>query len=314
MRLAFMGTPDFALPTIQALIETKRHDLVCAITQPDKPKGRGRHVKAPAVKQYAMNKGIPVLQPVRIRDNQEIYTSLVQYRLDAVIVVAYGKILPAEMLDIPVKGFINVHASLLPSLRGAAPINRAILQGCASTGISIMQIDAGMDTGPVYRKVQIPIETDDDAVTLSSKLGVLGAETLLEVLDLVERDNLQPIPQDHEKATYAPMLRKDEGEIDWNQDPITIHNMIRGLVPWPCAHSHIGPKTLKIWKASYLAEDHDLPQGSLVKDASGLKIACAGGYIIPHALQIEGRNIVDSHAFSCGLKNDRIILSQGGLQ
>lgn len=309
-----MGTPDFALPTIRALIDSKKHEVVCVITQTDKPKGRGRHLMPPPVKQYALDKGIPVLQPEKIKNNKEIYESLDQLGLDAVIVVAYGKILPADMLDIPKKGFINVHASLLPSFRGAAPINRAIMNGCSTTGVSIMQIDAGMDSGPVYIKEQIPIDHDDDAMILSSKLSVLGAETLLEALDLIDSGQLLPVPQDHEQATYSPMLSKDEGEIDWDQDPITIYNMIRALVPWPCAYSHKGSKTLKIWKASYLVEDHDLPRGSLIKDATGLKIACSGGYIIPHSLQMEGKKVMESNAFSCGLKDEGLILSKGGLQ
>ncbi|MBN2298326.1 MAG: methionyl-tRNA formyltransferase [Deltaproteobacteria bacterium] len=308
-----MGTPDFALPTIQALVGTEKHEVVCVITQPDKPKGRGRHLMPPPVKQYALEKGIPVLQPERIKNNREIYESIDEFRLDAVIVVAYGKILPADMLEIPRKGFINVHASLLPSLRGAAPINRAILSGCTTTGVSIMQIDAGMDSGPVYLKAQIPINENDDAMTLSTKLSFLGADKLLDALELLDRGQLSPIPQDHEQATYAPMLTKNEGEIDWNKDPVTIHNMIRALVPWPCAYSHMGPKTLKIWKSSYLIEDHDLPRGSLVKDATGLKIACSRGYIIPQTLQMEGKKIMESEAFSCGLRDKRIILSKGEL-
>lgn len=311
MRLAFMGTPDFALPAIQALADTQNHEVVCVITQPDKPKGRGRHLMAPPVKQYALEKDIPVLQPERIKGNREIYASLDQLGLDAVIVVAYGKLLPADMLEIPKKGFINVHASLLPYFRGAAPINRAILNGCTSTGVSIMKIDAGMDSGPVYLRAQIPISEDDDAMILSTKLSVLGADKLLEALDLLERDQITPVPQDHEQATYAPMLTKDEGEIAWNCDPVTIHNMIRALVPWPCAYSHMGSKTLKIWKASYLAEDHDLPAGTLVKDSSGLRITCSGGFIIPTTLQLEGKKIMDSYAFSCGLRDERIRLSKG---
>lgn len=312
MRLAFMGTPDFALPTLKALVGAQDHEVVSVITQSDKPKGRGRLLQAPPVKQYAMEKGILVLQPERLRENREIYQALEQAHLDAVIVVAYGKMIPADMLTIPEFGFINVHASLLPSFRGAAPINRAILAGCTETGVSIMQIDSGMDSGPVYLQAVLPIDENEDALSLTKKLSELGAHKLMETLSSLAQGSISPQPQDHEQATLAPMLKKEEGEIDWEDDPVRIHNMIRAFVPWPCAYTSMGSKTLKILAASYSREDHDLTKGTLIKDGQDLKIACSRGFILPHVVQVEGKKAMESRAFSCGLHDSHMILGTGG--
>lgn len=313
MRLAFMGTPDFALMSLQALIDAAEHEVVLVITQTDKPKGRGRQLQPPPVKQLAGEMGIPVLQPERLKHNDEIYSSLVQAGLDAVIVVAYGKMIPADMLEIPRHGFINVHASILPFYRGAAPINRAILAGEPKTGVSIMRIDAGMDSGPVYLQAEIPIEESEDAEVLSKRLSELGAIKLTETLELLDKGELSPTPQDHDRATYAPMLKKEEGEIDWGNDVKTIHNMIRAFVPWPCAYTFMGTKTLKIWSGSYQSENHEFINGTLVKDGARLKIACSGGFIIPHVLQLEGKKAMDSNAFSCGIHESHIMLGKGEL-
>lgn len=313
MRLAFMGTPDFALPTLQALIEAREHEVVGVITQPDKPKGRGRHLQAPPVKQLAAEKGIEVLQPARLKDNREIYAYLEDARLDAVIVVAYGKMIPADMLEIPREGFINVHASLLPYFRGAAPINWTILAGCNITGVSIMRIDAGMDSGPVLLQAQTPVDETDDAIALAKRLSHLGAINLLETLELLYKGKVIQRQQDHEKATYAPMLKKDQGEIDWGSDPVTIHNMIRALVPWPCAYTYMGSKILKIWAGSYIKDNHEFPGGTLIKEGPALKIACLGGFIIPQTLQLEGKKAMESQAFSCGIHDSRTTLGKGEL-
>lgn len=310
MKLAFMGTPDFALPTLKALIEDPKHEVTGVFTQPDKPRGRGRHLQAPSVKQLAIEFGLPVFQPNRLKDNDEIYTFLRKSDLDAVIVVAYGKMIPDDMLEIPRLGFINVHASLLPFFRGAAPINRAILNGSKTTGVSIMDIDSGMDSGPVYLQAEMTIDENEDATELSGKLSVLGAEKLIETLALLGKGEIEPKPQKHDKASFAPMLKKEEGKIDWNNDPVTIHNMIRALVPWPCAYTSMGRKTLKIWKGTYILEDHSLPNGTLVKTGIDLKIACSGGYIIPHILQVEGKRSMESSAFSCGLHLSQIVLGK----
>lgn len=308
MRLVFMGTPEFALPSFKALIEAGKHRVLSVVTQPDKPKGRGRHLMMPPVKELALKKGIPVVQPQALRGNAEIAGMLSDLALDAVIVVAYGKMIPDEMLAIPARGFINVHASLLPALRGAAPINRAILEGCVTTGVSIMQIDSGMDSGPVFLRSEVPIPEDEDAIGLSARLSALGAEKLLETLDLLERGRIEAKLQEHGKATYAPMLKKDEGKIDWGSDPRSIHNMVRGLLPWPCAYTFFGSKVLKILKSTYRFEEHTLEPGTMSRTDRELTIACRQGFLLPQVLQVEGKKAVDARAFSNGLRTSRVML------
>ena len=307
MRLAFMGTPVFAVPALSALMESK-HDIAFVITQPDKPKGRGMHLQAPPVKELAGKVGLEVFQPQALKNNTEIHDLFTSSKLDAVIVVAYGKMIPTDMLIIPSIGFLNIHASLLPDLRGASPINRAIMAGYTTTGISIMQIDEGMDSGPVYLQASIPISATDDAENLALRLSALGAPKLLETLALIEDEKMRPVPQDHAGSTYAPMLTKEDGKIDWGREPRSIHNMIRGLVPWPCAYTYLDGKMLKIMSGSYEINDHGIMYGTLLKEKSGVKIACAGGYIIPKILQLEGKKTLDAAAFSCGLKADEAIL------
>ncbi|MEA3222995.1 MAG: methionyl-tRNA formyltransferase [Thermodesulfobacteriota bacterium] len=302
MKLAFMGTPEFALPTLKALVDCDDHDLCMVVTQPDKPRGRGRHLDAPPVKVEAIRYNIPVFQPEVIGE-KKIYDSLTQNKPDAVVVVAYGKIIPKDMLYLPRSGFINIHASLLPLYRGAAPINRAIIDGCKTTGISIMQIDPGMDTGPVYMQAQIPIEERDDAIILSQRLAALGAQKIIETLALIGKATLEPKPQDHQRATYAPILKKEEGLINWDRNPASIHNLIRGLVPWPCAFTYVNSRPIKIWEASYLIQNHNVGPGTLIKEGKGIKIACQGGFIIPEKVQPAGKKMMDATAFACGLKN-----------
>ena len=299
MRLAFAGTPEFAIPTLKKLLRS--HTVCLVITQPDRPKGRGKIVEPPPVKIEAINNHIPVTQPDTLRDGK-IHNLLKAHNLDAVVVVAYGKMIPEDMLYIPRHGFINVHASLLPLYRGASPINRAIMDGHKASGVSIMLIDKGMDSGPVYLKAEIPIEDNDDAITLAKKLSILGAEKILEVLTLIGKGEIQPKPQDHAMATYAPMLKKPEGSINWDQNPIIINNMIRGLVPWPCVLVHVNAIPLKIWKASYTIQEHELKPGTLIKEKGGIKIACRGGYIVLEKVQPAGKKIMDALAFAQGLR------------
>jgi len=307
MRLAFMGTPDFSVPTLDALAGS-RHEVAFVITQPDKPKGRGMNIQSPPVKELAMGNGIRVYQPATLKDNAEILELFATSRLDTVIVVAYGKMIPSPMLAIPPFGFLNIHASLLPDLRGASPINRAIMAGYASTGISIMQIDEGMDSGPVFLQESIPIRETDDAEGLSERLSRLGAARLLDTLDMIEGGTIQAVPQDHSLATFAPLLTKEDGKIDWARDPRTIHDLIRGLVPWPCGYTYLYGKMLKIMSCTYEIEDHGYMNGTLLKVKSGVKIACAGGFIIPKTLQMEGKKALDAAAFSCGLKTEIMVL------
>ena len=311
MKLVFMGTPEFALPPLKALIAAPGHEVLGVVTQPDKPSGRGRHLQMPPVKQETLAHGIPVFQPRTLKGNAEFASTLTGLKPDAVVVVAYGKMIPEELLSVPAHGFINVHASLLPEFRGAAPINRAILQGCTVSGVSIMQLDQGMDSGPVFMRSEVAIPENMDAPSLFARLSALGAEKLLETLALLEQGRIDPVPQDHERATYAPMLRKEEGEIDWNKSPRQIHNMVRGLLPWPCAYSFLGSKTVRILKSSYRVEGHELDGGTMIKSPEGLRVACRGGFLIPEVLQIEGKKAMDARAFSNGLQAPRVMLGRG---
>lgn len=310
MKLAFMGTPEFALPTLLALIDSKDHEVLYVITQPDKPKGRGQHFHMPPVKVLALEYSIPVLQPAKIKENAQLAGLLGQLGLDAVIVVAFGKMIPDSMLGIPRHGFINIHASLLPHFRGAAPINRAILKGCTKTGVSIMQIDSGMDSGPIFLESETSIPDDEDAISLSQRLSRLGAEKLILTLDLLKQGKITPMPQRHEGATFAPMLSKEEGEIDWSKDPKTIHDMVRGLVPWPCAYTYMGSKALKILRSVYSLHEHGLACGTMRKEGTGITIACNGGFIIPEIVQLEGKKTIDSRAFSIGLHTNEVMLGR----
>jgi len=305
-----MGTPEFALPSLKILAESEKHEVALVITQPDKPKGRGLHLEHPPVKVMAMKHDIPVMQPQKIKGNMEVIQAFEEIRPDAAIVVAYGRIIPVELLNMPPRGFINVHASLLPAFRGASPINHAILSGAEKTGISIMKLDEGLDTGPVYESREIEIGRDD-AIMLSKRLSATGAELLTRVLDRIENDSVEPEPQDNSAATYAPLLKKEDGLINWNRKAVEIENMVRGLLPWPCAYTGIEGKMLKILKARIEETAHGITPGTMIKEASRLKIACGNGFIIPLTLQLEGKQAMDAKPFANGLKVNEIIL--GGL-
>jgi len=306
MKLAFMGTPEFALPTLSALIDAKEHDLTLVITQADKPKGRGMQTQSPPVKELAVQHGVSVFQPITLKNNVEFFDLMKHGGFDAVIVVAYGKMIPAAILPMPRFGFINVHASLLPEFRGASPINRVILAGRKTTGVSIMKIDEGMDSGPVFLQSQVEIGDEETAVELSERLSRMGAQKLLEVLTLLEQNKIEPVPQDHDRATYAPMLTKEDGRIDWQNEPVTIYNQVRGMVPWPCAYTFLKGKILRILNAAYETGESGMHPGIIQKERKGLKISCRGGFIIPRTVQLEGKKAMDAQAFSLGLQADRI--------
>jgi len=312
MRLAFMGTPAFSVPSLRALLENPSHEVLFVVTQPDKPQGRGMHVQSPPVKDIASRHGLPVLQPETLKGNTTIRDTFALSGLDAVVVVAYGRMIPADWLAIPRFGFINVHASLLPEFRGAAPINRAILAGKTETGVSIMRIEEAMDAGPVYLQASTPIGPDEDAVILSERLSELGAKKLTEVLPLIEEGAIVAVAQDHARATYAPMLRKEEGEIDWHASGKDICTLVRGLVPWPCAYTHLDGKLLRILKAVFEPSETPEEPGTLVKEKCGVRISCGDGYVIPKVLQVEGRRAAACDAFACGLRCDRASLGQSG--
>lgn len=247
MKIVFMGTPDFAVPSLQKLIDEKYY-IAAVVTQPDRPKGRGKKMVAPPVKELAVKYDIPIFQPERVR-NPEFIETLRSIAPDLIVVIAFGQILPKEILDIPTYGCINVHGSLLPKYRGAAPIQWAIINGEKITGVTTMFMDEGMDTGDMILKKEIPIEPEYTAGDLHDIMAPVGADLLKDTLDELIRGNIKREKQDEDEATYAPMLKKENGLIYWSQPSYKIINLIRGLSPWPSAYTFYKDQMMKIWKA-----------------------------------------------------------------
>ena len=245
MRIVFMGTPDFAVPTLTALIEGG-HEVVAVVTQPDKPKGRGKAVLMTPVKEKAIEYEIPVYQPVKVRD-PEFVELLKTMAPDAIVVVAFGQILPKSILDLPKYGCVNVHASLLPKYRGAAPIQWAVIDGEKESGVTTMMMDVGLDTGDMLEKVVIPIDRDETGGSLHDKLSLAGGELILSTLKKMEEGTIVRTPQTEEGTCYAKMLTKSLGDIDWEKSAVSIERLIRGLNPWPSAYTMWNGKTIKIW-------------------------------------------------------------------
>jgi methionyl-tRNA formyltransferase len=247
MRLVFLGTPAFAVPTLERVVEAG-HQVIAVVTQPDRPRGRGQHAAAPPVKEAALRLGLPVYQPERVR-RPEAVEYLRGMAADVMVVVGYGQIIPQNIIDLAPMGIINVHGSLLPKYRGAGPIQWAILNGETRTGVTTMRIDAGLDTGDMLLKAETEIGTDEDAIELGRRLAVMGADLLVETLSGLAAGKITPEPQDAAQATYAPLLKKDDGLIDWSQDAARIHNRVRGLQPWPGAYTKFRGHNLHIWKS-----------------------------------------------------------------
>lgn len=291
LRIVFAGTPEFAVPSLQALLDS-RHQVVAVYTQPDRPAGRGRKVQFSPVKQLAVEADIPVEQPVSLK-TEAAQTILAAYRADVMIVVAYGLILPQAVLDFPQYGCLNVHGSLLPRWRGAAPIQRAIAAGDAETGVTIMQMAAGLDTGDMLYKTHRPIEAGDGGQSIHDDLAVQGAAALLATLDLLCTDQLQPEVQDDAAATYAHKLTKAEAEIDWSQPAVQIEHKIRAFDAWPTAFSLYQGKPVRFFAASLPHTDEtaaDQPYGTVVAESrEGIDIVAGdGGLVRIHRLQMPG--------------------------
>ncbi len=287
IRTVFMGTPEFALPTLEGLIAAGV-DLCAVYTQPDRPKGRGKKLTPPPVKELARQHGIPVHQPARLRDPAAV-EQLRTLAPDLIVVVAYGQILPKSVLDIPRYGCINVHASLLPRYRGAAPINRAVIDGEAMTGVTTMYMDVGLDTGDMLVKLSLPIGPQETAGQLHGRLAVLGREAMEETLRRLCAGTLERIPQDDEQSNYAPMLKKEEGRIDWSQSAEQIHNQVRGLDPWPGAYSVLNGETLKMAGTTPEPDDGAAPGTIVEASAKGVCIACGQGVLRVRELQLPGK-------------------------
>jgi len=269
MKLIFMGTPDSAVPTLSKLIESQ-HQILAVVSQPDKPAGRGRKIKVSPVKQSANDNDIPVLQPDKLKNNQKLFDQLNSLKPDVIVVVAYGKILPLEALNIPKHFCVNVHFSLLPKYRGAAPVQWAIINGERKTGVTIMKMDESLDTGDIILQEQVDILEDDDAVSLTNMLSVVGANLLLNALDKLQHNHqIETFKQDNSQATYAPSIKKEFGLIDWNQPAEQIICLIRGLVPWPCAYSFLDGNMMRIWKAELYPLEFAPPQNKNTKISPG---------------------------------------------
>lgn len=297
IRTVFMGTPDFALATFEGLIEAGL-DVVGVYTQPDRPKGRGKKMAAPPVKELAMKHGIPVFQPRRLRDEQAV-AELAELKPDLIVVVAYGQILPQSVLDLPQYGCINVHASLLPRHRGAAPINKAIIDGDETTGVTTMMMDIGLDTGDMLVKRSLPISSSETAGQLHDRLALLGREAMAETLARLCAGTLDAEVQDDSLSTYAPMMKKEDGCIDWSQNALTIHNLVRGLDPWPAAYTTLDGKTLKIADTA-VCDEQGQPGTILRADGDGVVVACGQGALMINGLQLPGKKRLSAADFVRG--------------
>ncbi len=287
LRTVFMGTPEFALSTLQGLIDFGVN--LCGVyTQPDRPKGRGKKLAPPPVKELALEHGIAVYQPVKLRAPEAV-EELKALAPDLIVVVAYGQILPKSVLEIPRYGCINVHASLLPRYRGAAPINKAVIDGEEETGVTTMLMDVGLDTGAMLVKRAIPIGPEEVAGELHDRLAVLGREAMEETLQRLCAGTLEAVPQDDALSNYAPMLKKEDGRIDWNQSAKSIHNLVRGLDPWPGAYSALNGETLKLFATSAEPGVSAAPGSVVGADKQGVKIACGEGVLVVRELQLPGK-------------------------
>ncbi len=299
-----MGTPDFAAASLARLIEDG-HEIVAVFTQPDKPAGRGKRPKAPPVKELALRHGLAVHQPSKIKTNEEVRQLFHLLAPDVTVVAAYGKILPAWMLEAPRLGSINVHASLLPKYRGAAPINWAIARGERETGVTIMQMDEGLDTGPMLRKRAIEIGPEETAEELTARLADLGAELLSETLPLVERGEIVAAPQDDRAATYAPMLKREDGLIDWSMSAKEIADRVRAFQPWPGAYTIFRGGRLIIWRARESARQGEPGDPAVMRGISkdGIIVSCAGeADLLIEELQVEGKRRLSARDFANGMR------------
>lgn len=287
MKIVFMGTPEFAVPSLKKLIDAG-YNIEAVVTQPDKPKGRGMQIVFSPVKEFALKMGIEVLQPDKIKGNEEFANKLKKISPDIIIVIAYGKILPETILNLSPLGCINVHASLLPKYRGAAPINWAIINGEKETGITTMLMDKGLDTGDILIKKAITILENDDAQTIHDKLSVLGGEILLDTLKKLSDGTLRPVKQNNSESSYAPIIDKTMGYIDWSKSAFEIRNLIRGLSPWPGCYTFYNNKMLKMWKADIIYYDGKELCGTVLSSNNELIVKCGVNALSITEIQSEG--------------------------
>lgn len=296
-----MGTPDFAVGTLEAMIQAG-HDVAAVVTKVDKPVGRRMELKPSPVKKCAMDHGIPVLQPEKVRGNQAFLDELRAIAPDVIVVAAYGKIIPSDILTLPRYGCLNVHASLLPKYRGAAPIQWAVINGEEESGVTIMQMNEGLDTGDMIARVEIPLASDETGGSLFDKLAAAGAELLTETLEKVEAGTAVSVPQPAESPTpYARMIKKEDGRIDWTKSAVQIERLVRGMNPWPSAFSILQGKNIRIWKSVTAPSAASAAPGTvLAADGEGIVVQTGSGALCIQELQMEGRKRMKTEDFLRG--------------
>jgi methionyl-tRNA formyltransferase len=301
LRVVFLGTPEFAVPSLQVLLDTS--EVVGVVTQPDRPKGRGRQVAAPPVAEVAKARGLRLLQPVRLR-SPDILETLRALAPDLNVTVAYGRMIPREVLDLPPRGSINVHPSLLPKYRGASPIASAILHGETETGVSIMYQSMELDAGDLILQRRVPIIPADTTRTLEDRLAWIGAETLIEAVRLIAAGRAPRIPQDHAAATYAGKLEKEHGRIDWTKSAPDVVNLVRAMDPWPSAYTMHRGRLLKVWRADAVDDAGSGPPGTVlaVRSGTGISVATGGGAVRLLEVQPEDRRRMSADEYARGAR------------
>lgn len=299
MRIVFMGTPDFAVGALEALVEAG-HQVAAVVTQPDKPKGRGKEMQVTPVKACALKHNIPVFQPVKIKTPEAVEV-LKSYEAQLFVVAAFGQILSKEILDMPEFGCINIHASLLPKYRGAAPIQWAIIEGEKETGVTLMQMDEGLDTGDMLAKCIVPIDDRETGESLFDKLAAAGARLLVDTLPAIEAGSLKGEPQLEEESCYARMIKKEMGLIDWSQPASRLERLVRGLNSWPSAFTYLNKKVLKIWEASVEDSDGKKAPGTVTEvTREVIKVQTGDGLLVLKTIQLEGKKRMEVKAFLLG--------------
>ncbi len=299
MKIVFMGTPDFSVGALDALVEAG-HEIIAVVTQPDKPKGRSGQMQFPPVKECALRHGLTVLQPVKIK-TPEWVDKLRELKADVFVVAAFGQILSKEILDMPKYGCVNIHASLLPKYRGAAPINWAIINGEKETGVTIMQMNEGVDTGDMLSHVVVPIAPKETAESLFDKLAKAGAKLIVETLPKLEAGEIIPVPQDESQSSHVKMMNKSLGKIDWNQDAVVIERLVRGLNSWPSAYTYYQGKSVKLWDCDVVEAAAKAVPGTIIAVAKdSFDVATGNGALRVLELQLEGKKRMDTKSFLLG--------------
>jgi len=301
MKVVFMGTPDFAVGALESIISAG-HEVTAVVTQPDKAKGRSGQMQAPPVKECALKHGIEVFQPVKIK-TPEAVQELKKYEADIFVVAAFGQILSKEILEMPRFGCVNIHASLLPKYRGAAPIQWAVIDGEEETGVTIQQMNEGVDTGDILSQEVVKLDAKETGASLFDKLAICGAQLIVKTLEAIEKEEVTPVKQDDSKSTHAKMLDKSLGKIDWSKDAVSIERLVRGLNSWPSAYTYFNKKSVKLWNCDVIDESsiNNEEYGTIIcVEKDYFDVACGKGILRVRELQLEGKKRMDTKTFLLG--------------